>query len=407
MNYTEAIDFIHSIPKFRRPLGNANLAKLLCLLENPQKKLQFVHIAGTNGKGSTAAMTAQILKEAGYKTGLFTSPYIETFAERIRINGEYISESDIAKYTLRVKNAMEKDGAYVSEFAFVTAMAFLYFCEKKCDIVVLEVGMGGKLDATNVIDDSLVSVICKIGLDHTEYLGCTIEEIAEEKCGIIRDGGYVVSYPNEEAASVIKRCAEEKHAHLIFADTARICENGFIYKGKKYALSLGGSYQPQNAAVVLETINVLCEKGMKISDTAVEDGLKNTQWPARFEFVTDNIVIDGGHNIDGITALKKSLDDLGREFVIVTAMMSDKAYDECLRMLAPKAKAVVATEVNMPRCLGAEKIAEIAESVGTAAFIRKNPTEAVKYAEEISDGALVVVCGSLYLAGEVRKNLKK
>ncbi|MBQ3462985.1 MAG: bifunctional folylpolyglutamate synthase/dihydrofolate synthase, partial [Clostridia bacterium] len=177
MNYEETINYIHSIPKFRRPLGNENLARLLGLLGNPQKKLRFVHIAGTNGKGSAAAMTAEILKRAGYKTGLFTSPFIEVFNERICVCGKNIPDNLLIEYTERVKNIMETSGALVSEFAFVTAVAFLYFYEQKCDFVVLEVGMGGSLDATNVIDNSVVSVIMKIALDHTQYLGDTIEEI--------------------------------------------------------------------------------------------------------------------------------------------------------------------------------------------------------------------------------------
>ena len=407
MNYTEALNFIHTIPKFRRPLGNANLARLLEILGNPQKKLKFIHIAGTNGKGSTAAMTAEILKRSGYRTGLFTSPFLEVFNDRIRINGEYISDSDLADCTERVKTAMEENDALVSEFAFVTAMAFLYFYEKKCDFVVLEVGMGGKLDATNVIDKSLVSVICKIALDHTQYLGDTIEEIALEKCGIIRENGIAVSYPNDKVIDIIKQCASDKKARLIIADKPKITENGFIYKGKEYALSLKGAYQPQNAAVALEVINALHKQGIKIPEKAVTDGLENTHWAARFEFVAGNVIIDGGHNIDGIRALKKSLLNLNREIILVMAMMQDKAYEECIREIAPIAKTVVATEVDMPRCLRAEKISDIIKSMNLPVIVNTNPHKALQNALEIADGALVCVCGSLFLAGEIRKNFPK
>lgn len=407
MNYTEALNFIHSIPKFRRPLGNTNLARLLEILGNPQTKLRFIHIAGTNGKGSTAAMTAEILKQSGYRTGLFTSPFLEVFNDRIRINGENISDCDLAEYTCRVRTAMEDNNALVSEFAFVTAVAFLYFYEKKCDFVVLEVGMGGKLDATNVIDDSLVSVICKIGLDHTQYLGDTIEEIAREKCGIIRKNGIAVSYPNDDAADIIQKCSADKNARLIVADKAQLTENGFIYKGKEYALSLKGTYQAQNAAVVVEIINVLREKGIKIPEKSVAEGLKNTHWAARFEFVADNIIIDGGHNIDGIRALKKSLLNLKRDIVLVMAMMQDKSYEECIREIAPIAKAVAATELDMPRCLRAEEISDIVKSMNIPAIVNTNPQEALHTAIEISDGGIVCVCGSLFLAGEIRKNFTK
>lgn len=407
MNYTESLNFIHSIPKFRRPLGNANLSRLLKVLGNPQKKLKFIHIAGTNGKGSTAAMTAEILRRSGYRTGLFTSPFLEVFNDRIRINGENISDDELADCTTRVKKAMEENNAPVSEFAFVTAAAFLYFYEKNCDFVVLEVGMGGKLDATNVIDKSLVSVICKIGLDHTQYLGNTIEEIALEKCGIIRENGIAVSYPNDDIIDIIKQYAADKNTQLIIADKPEITENGFIYKGNEYALSLKGAYQPQNAAVALEIANALREKGIEISESAVQKGLAHTQWAARFEFVADNVIIDGGHNIDGIRALKKSLLALNREIILVMTMMEDKAYEECIREIAPIAKTVVATEVNMPRCLKAEKLSYIASSMNVPVIVNTNPQDALRTALEISDDAAVCVCGSLFLAGEIRKNFPK
>lgn len=407
MNYNDTLDYIHSIPKFRRPLGNANLEKLLNILGNPQKQLKFIHIAGTNGKGSTAAMTAEILKQSGYKTGLFTSPFIEVFNERMKINGENISDSDLISCVEQVKTAMEENDALVSEFAFVTAVAFLYFFKQNCDIIVLEVGMGGKLDATNVIDASLVSVICKIGLDHTQYLGETIEKITAEKCGIIRKNGVVVSYPNDDVKNIIENYAQEKNAVLIFADKADITEKGFIYKGKEYPLALKGTYQPQNAAVVIEIIEALKKQGFKISEKAVIEGLKNTQWPARFELVSENVVIDGGHNLDGIQALKKSLLSLNKDIVLVMAMMEDKDYESCIKELIPIADTVIGTELNMPRCLKAEKIAEIAESMNITAFVNTNPQDALKQALAICDKKIVCVCGSLYLAGEIRKIFNK
>lgn len=407
MNYNEAIDYIHKIPKFRRPLGNANLKALLGALNNPQDKLSFIHIAGTNGKGSTAAITAEILKKSGYKTGLFTSPFLEVFNERIRINGENITNNDLAVYTSRVKQAMEETKTYVSEFAFVTATAFLYFYEKKCGIVVLEVGMGGRLDATNVIRDSLVSVICKIGLDHTQYLGNSIEEIAAEKCGIIRKGGTVVSYPNGSMNNLISDYAKKMNAELILADTAYPAENGFLYKGKKYPLSLKGSYQPQNAAVSLEIINALLKKGINIPENAVTDALKSVQWAARFEFVSDNVIIDGGHNIDGIQALKKSLLDLKRDIILVMAMMSDKDYNACIREIAPIAKTVIATEIQMPRCLSADTIKEIADSMNVHTIVNNNIDDALQTALSVAGDGIVCICGSLYLAGEARRIFHK
>ncbi len=407
MNYNEALRYIHQIPKFRRPLGNENLSKLLKAMGNPQDGLKFIHVAGTNGKGSTSAMIAEILKQSGYKTGLFTSPFIEVFNERMRIDGINISNSDLSVYTERVKNAMEQNNAPVSEFAFVTAAAFLYFYEKHCDFVVLEVGMGGKLDATNVISESLVSVICKIGFDHTQYLGNTLEEIALEKCGIIRRGGTVVSYPNGSLNSLIKDYAEKIDAELIFAENAEGEENGYIYKGKKYPLSLKGAYQPQNAAVALEVINVLRKKGVNITDNDVLEGLKTVRWAARFEFVADNVIIDGGHNIDGIKALKKSLLDLNREIVLVTAMMADKDFEACIREIAPIAKTVVATEVDMPRCLDADIIGDIVRGMNKDVIVNTDIDAALKIAVNAAKGGVVCVCGSLFLAGEARKKFLK
>lgn len=407
MNYNEALSYIHQIPKFRRPLGNENLSKLLKAMGNPQDGLKFIHVAGTNGKGSTSAMIAEILKQSGYKTGLFTSPFIEVFNERMRIDGINISNSDLSVYTERVKNAMEQNNAPVSEFAFVTAAAFLYFYEKQCDFVVLEVGMGGKLDATNVISESLVSVICKIGFDHTQYLGNTLEEIALEKCGIIRRGGTVVSYTNGSLNSLIKDYAKKMGAELIFAENAEGEKNGFIYKGKKYPLSLKGAYQPQNAAVALEVIDVLRKKGVNITDNDVLEGLKTVRWAARFEFVADNVIIDGGHNIDGIKALKKSLLDLNREIVLVTAMMADKDFEACIREIAPIAKTVVATEVDMPRCLDADIIGDIVRGMNKDVIVNTDIDAALKIAVNAAKGGVVCVCGSLFLAGEARKKFLK
>ncbi len=399
MNYTESLNYIHSIPKFRRPLGNENLSRLLFLLGDPQKKLRFVHVAGTNGKGSVAAMTERILRECGYKTGLFTSPFIERFNERIRVNGENISDGAMAEYTERVKNIMETSGALVSEFAFVTAAAFLYFYEKNCDIVVLEVGMGGKLDATNVIDESVVSVICKIALDHTQYLGDTVEEITREKCGIIREGGRAIAYPNEKRVTdIIRAYADAKNASLTVAD---------VRDADGYELSLKGEYQKYNAAVVIETVRALREKGFDIPEAAVIEGLKNTRHAARFELVRDDLIIDGAHNADGMRALKASLDALKRPYVIVIAMMEDKSWEECARIIAADAAAVTVTELSMPRCVKAEKIAKALEGIDVPVIVNNNPIDALLKAFDFSEDILVCVCGSLYLAGEVRKKISK
>ena len=408
MTYEEALLYIHGIPKFRRPLGNAQLERLLHILGNPQDRLKFIHIAGTNGKGSCAAMTASALKAQGYVTGMYTSPFIERFNERIQINGVQIGDDELAQYTERVKTAMEENDACVSEFAFITAAAFLYFCEKNCDIIVLEAGMGGRLDATNVIKTPLVSVLMSIGLDHTQYLGETIEEITLEKCGIIKNGGTVVSYPNDSVKDIIISECKKHGAELAFADIPTPCGGGFLYKGREYALSLKGAYQPYNAAAVIEIISALRRKGFAVSEDALEYGLSHTEWKARFEYVGKNVIIDGAHNPDGIAALKKSLLALNKRIILVMAMMSDKNYADCIRDIAEIAECTVAAEVNTERSLKAAEIGAVLEKSGAEykiiPDIRSAVSEAVRLAGE--DG-IVCVCGSLYLAGETEKIFSK
>ena len=405
MNYAQALDYIHSIPRFVRPLGNANLKKLLFHLGNPHLEQRYIHLAGTNGKGSTAAMISSVLKEQGYKTGLFTSPYIEVFNERIQINGENIPDDDLVKYIDRVKTVMEQNDAQVSEFAFICVVSFLYFKDMNCDFVVLETGLGGKLDATNVIEESVVSVLCSISLDHMQFLGNTVEEIALEKCGIIKQSGRVVSYPNNHVKGVIEDEAKKMNAYLTFADEPQIIENCFIYKGEEYHISLKGTYQPYNAATALETLFAMREMGVEISDTAIKSGLQNAKWPVRFEFIRKNLVVDGGHNIDGIKALKKSLVALNKDIILVTAMMEDKSCAECMAEICTAAKYVITTEIQMPRCMKSEELCKLV-SVDCESI--KNPHKAVEKAISMAkEDKIVCVCGSLYLAGEIRRKWKE
>ena len=402
-NYKEALEYIHSIPKFRRPLGNEKLNRLLESLDKPQRNLRFIHIAGTNGKGSCAAMTAAILAAQGYKTGLYTSPFIEVFNERIQINGKMIDNESLVRLTELVRHKMDENDAQVSEFAFITALAFVYFCEEKCDFVVLETGMGGRLDATNVIDKSCVSVLMSISLDHTQFLGETIEEIALEKCGIIKENGTVVSYPNEKVRSIIEEECKKKNADLTFAKAPQLTADGFVYENVEYALSLKGEYQPYNAAVVLEIIKALRKNGVEIDDKAVKYGLAHTSWQARFEFVRENVIIDGGHNPDGIHMLKKSLEKLDRKIVLVIAMMKDKSYAECIEDISRCAANVVATELSGERCLKAAEIGQALSKTNVPYEIEPNVKNAVERAMRLAgaDG-VVCICGSLYLAGEAR-----
>ena len=406
MVYNEAIEFIHSIPRFVRPLGNEKLGRLLDALGDPQKRLKFVHVAGTNGKGSVCAMLAEILKQAGYKTGLFTSPYIEVFNERIRINGELIPDGALAEYVTGAAAAMGKDT--VSEFAFITAVAMKYFADNECDIVVLETGMGGRLDATNIIDAPEAAVITRIGMDHMQYLGGTVEEIAREKCGIIKPGCEVVTAPNDRVIDVIKEAAAAAGASLTVCDEAIHRKGRFGYKTWSYHIALDGAYQAENGALALETVNALCRRGWGISATAMNRGFNDVKWQARYERIAENIIIDGGHNLDGIRALKGSLAEENKKIVLVMAMLRDKSWEICVHTIAGAAKHIVATELKSGRALTARELKRAADNTETPCTAEPDIRLAIEKALELAgESGIVCICGSLYLAGEARRILKK
>lgn len=388
MNYEETLKYINNTPKFSKILGNADLLRLLDKLGNPQNRLRFIHVAGTNGKGSTCAMIASVLEKSGLKTGLFTSPFIEVFNERIRINGENIPDGELAEIATSVKNAIDEMKIEISVFAQITAVAFLYFSRQNCDIVVLETGMGGRLDATNTIPAPEVCIITKIGLDHTEYLGGSIAEIAAEKCGIIKSGTVAVTCANqpEEAMAVIKSACAEKNVRLITAPPY------------SRPLSLHGDFQKYNAGTAYAACRLL-----NIPEETIRFGLEHTEWAARFEYLLPNLILDGAHNPDGIDALVQTLVRLGQPIIFVTAMMRDKARHKSAEIINRAAQRVIATEIPMPRCLPAHELA----AEFTRCETEPNCINAVRKALAYADGSAVVcVCGSLYLAGEIRKNRK-
>lgn len=388
MNYEETLQYFNNAPKFSQILGNTELLRLLDKLGNPQNHLRFIHVAGTNGKGSVCAMLAEILTKSGLKTGLFTSPFIEIFNERIRVNGTCIPNEVLARISTAVKNAIDELGIEISVFARITAVAFLYFKECECDIVVLETGLGGRLDATNVIAPPSACVITKIGLDHTEYLGNTLAEIASEKCGIIKSGTYVITPAEQptEALEVIKSECAKKSVPLYIADE---------YCGE---ISLHGDFQKSNAGVACKTAEIL-----NIDSASIAYGIAHTHWAARFEFLRPDLILDGAHNPDGISALVKSLKSLGKPIIFVTAMMRDKAWENSARILNSCARAVIATEIPIPRCLPATELA-------TAFDVCKAEPDCIAAIKIALDMAhpddIVCICGSLYLAGEVRKMSK-
>lgn len=411
----EAIEYIENQGWSETRLGLDRTRTLLAALGNPQEKLRFVHVAGSNGKGSTCAMLDSILRCAGYRTGLYTSPYIEHFNERMRVNGEDIPAAELARITERIKAIAEAMDDHPSQFELVTAIAMQYFYERRCDIVVLEVGMGGTLDSTNVIPAPEAAVITNIGLEHTEYLGSTITEIAVAKAGIIKPGCSAVCYDgNPTATAVVEKVCQSCGVSLRWADFTqleRISETlegqRFRYRGAEYAISLLGGHQLKNAAVVLETVDVLRARDWDIPQWAVERGLLDAKWPARLEVLgrLPLFILDGGHNPQCAAALAESLGRLlpGDKSVFLMGVLADKDYAAMADAVLPLAERFICVTPNSARALPAGKLCE---------FLRARGAKA-EACESIDDGILkallatgedgrVVAFGSLYMAGAVR-----
>ena len=352
MNYDEALEYIHGTLKFGVKLGLKNMERLLDFMGNPHKKLKYVHVAGTNGKGSTVAFISSVLIEAGYKVGIYTSPYIERFTERIKINHSEISESDLARITGFVKDKVDlmvaKGENHPTEFEIVTAIAFQYFYENVCDVVVLEVGLGGRYDSTNIIDSSLVSVITTISYDHMDKLGDTLSKIAFEKAGIIKENGHVIMYPQtEEVKKVIERVCTEKNSVLEIVDFSRINllkygVDGQVFDFGEYKaleISLLGEHQARNAAVAVSACKVLTGKGLSISEYAIRKGLANARWPGRLEVVCKKplFLLEGAHNPQGVHMLCKALCGYfpDRRKIFIMGVLKDKDYTAMVKEIAP------------------------------------------------------------------------
>lgn len=390
--------------------------ELLSLLGNPQDKLRFIHVAGTNGKGSFCSMMSSVLQKQGYKVGLYTSPYIVVFNDRIRVNGLPIAEDDINDLFLRVRQKADTMKTPPSSFDFITAAAFLWFYETKCDIVVLEVGLGGRYDSTNVIKNSLLSVITGIAFDHTEILGDTIEKIAWEKAGIIKENCPALYGGNDEKAlNVIKNECEEKHSELTVKnpDLLKILSTTldgteFEFDGKEYFIRLLGLYQPANAATVLAAIDVLRKHGFEISETAVKDGLSSAVWQARFEKIADEPVVlyDGGHNPQGVRAAVESVRAYfgDKKINLLVGILADKAHGEMAEELAKIADRVICIAPPSPRALPAEALAEEFCEAGANARAANSIKEGVKIA--LSYKKPVLVIGSLYSYNDVSESVR-
>ena len=361
MTVQEAISYIENYTWSTTRLGLERTQELLHAMGDPQKSLKFIHVAGSNGKGSTCAMLESILRSAGYRTGLYISPYLQDFCERMQVNGQNIPGESLARITEEVRVFADAMQDHPSQFELVTAIAMQYFSEQHCDIVVLEVGMGGALDSTNVIDCPEVAVITNIGLEHTEYLGDTLEKIAKTKGGIIKPGCTAVCYDSAPEVmdtlqticleqSAVYRTSREQDLH----ETAHSLDGqAFVWKGQEYMLSLLGPHQLRNAGTVLETIHVLREKGWIIPEAAVQEGFRSVKWPARFELLWRDplFILDGGHNPQCAGALAENLREYlpGTQFCFLFGVLADKDYSRMLELVAPFASEFLCVTPLSPR----------------------------------------------------------
>lgn len=409
LDYNESVNYIHSFLKFGVKLGLDRMEKLLSALGNPQNGMKFLHVAGTNGKGTTSTMLSNILIDAGFKTGLFTSPYVFDFCERIRVNGENIPHSDLADIMNEIKPVVENlnnKGIEITEFELITAAGLLYFKRQKCDYAVMEVGLGGRFDATNTIPAPVAAVISSVSLDHMAVLGDTVEKIAAEKCGIIKEGSHIVttSLQNPDALSVIKKTAKEKNAGLTVADYKKVkiisegIEGSAIeYLKNVYHIPLVGRHQIENTLGVIEAAKFIDG----VSEKNIENGIAETVIKGRMELIDRNTLIDGGHNEECSEALrdvvKKYLS--GRRITAVIGMMADKDCENYLANILPLCDSVVFTKPENPRSETPENLKEIAKKYIKKITVENNPKIAYYKTKEQADFTLV--CGSFYMLSDI------
>ncbi|MDR1537578.1 MAG: bifunctional folylpolyglutamate synthase/dihydrofolate synthase [Clostridiales bacterium] len=413
-----AIEFFESVSWRGSHLGLERIGKLLSLLGNPQEKMKFVHVAGTNGKGSACSMMSSVLTCAGYRTGLNISPYINIFNERIQVDGNPISGVDLAQAASKVKKAysLMKDEEPTA-FELITAAALQHFHDAKCSISVMEVGLGGRLDATNIIPNPEAALIMPISLDHTEQLGSSLKEIASEKAGIIKPGGAVASSPQEEsAASVLRDACAKRGASLKFISRQDLkiksdTLDGLVFdygEFKDLHIRLLGRYQPENAAVVAEAVKILRNGGWSISDDAFREGLLKTQWPARFEVVSSEpaVIIEGGHNPQCADACARNLIYYfpGKKVIFVSGIMADKDYYSVYSRIAPIASKIYVAAIDNPRAMPNDELKSHLKDMGIDASLCANVEEGIKAAlSQANKDDVICVFGSFYIAGAARK----
>ncbi len=430
MNYEEAIQFIHSTYKFGSKLGLQNITKLTELLGNPQDSYKIIHVAGTNGKGSTSNMIHDVLMASGYKTGLFISPFLEEFTERIQINKQHIDKESLALITGLVKEKIDimlKEGYnHPTEFEVVTAIGFKYFQEQKIDFLVLEVGLGGRFDATNVVRNTLVSVITSISYDHMEYLGDTLEKIAFEKAGIIKENSSVVIYPQEEnIINTIKEVAKNKNASVYETYKENIVKvkgnlTGQWFKYLKsdvfnlpdVKMNFLGEHQLYNALTALRALEIVKAAGYNITEESISEGFRSCRFAGRFEILKENpvIVLDGGHNINGIEYFSKAVKENFKDnkIILFFGMLKDKNPEDVLSYILPLCKEVYTLTPNNPRAM---KSSDLAELIRKHYDLKVTPLnsydEIIPLLKQTDKSEYVAFVGSLYMIGEVRTLINK
>lgn len=426
MNYDEAMSYIKNTAKFGSKYGLERTEKILELLGSPNKKLKCIHIAGTNGKGSTTAMLSEVLKEAGYKVGMYISPYLEEFEERIQINGQNISKEDLAKVVTEVSAAVDEiiDLGYEhpTEFEIITCTMFKYFYEERIDYAVVEVGLGGRLDSTNVITP-ILSIITSISYDHMKILGDTLDKIAYEKAGIIKEGVPLVLYPQEEESlKVIKNICLERKAELIevpegcaILKQASSHKQDLEIKTKKYSynicLSLLGKHQILNCAVVVYAVEELINIGLDIKKEHLIKALEKVKWPGRLEVMKENplVVIDGAHNIDGIKKLSNSIDTYFKyeKMVLILGILADKQVEDMISVIAPKAHKIITVTPHSERAELSKKLADMIKKVNSNVEAEEDYVKAYELGLSYCNKEdLLLICGSLYMIGDMRKIIR-
>ncbi|MEA1939484.1 MAG: folylpolyglutamate synthase/dihydrofolate synthase family protein [Candidatus Caldatribacteriota bacterium] len=431
ITYNKALDYIYNLSKYGIKLGLNNIRELLFLLGNPHEKLKIIHVGGTNGKGSTASIINRILNSEGYKVGLYTSPHLIDFTERMKINNRKISRVKVCKLLERIKpyitEVAHKTGCdHPTFFEVITAMAFLYFYEEKVDFLVLEVGLGGRLDATNICNP-LVSVITHIDYDHMDKLGNSLQEIAREKAGIIKQGGLVInSKQYKEVTGVIKKIAQEKKSRIFNIGTEVNYEiissglNGLIFNLKginnNYSglnIPLLGNHQAENASVAITAIEALNLKGINISKKAIIEGLKRVKWEGRLEIIQrkPTLILDGAHNPNGIEIVSKVLKEIFsyKKLILVLAIFSDKDYKKMIQKIAPMGDLIIVTMAKSKRAASSKVMAvEISKYKNhDKIVIKKDVPQAIYFALlKAQKDDLICVTGSLHTIGEAKEYFK-